>query len=284
MPRSCRSLVALATGLVLLAAAPAARATPSTEIWIPSVDLQPFLVPHLNFDSYVRLRSEPGGGRKAPLWLFGPTIGVLPWEKLQLEVGLDLIWQGVSPADRYPIYFHAKLGTPEDALFTYSPALVVGVYNVGVKRNVTTQDIGYVMAGRTIGRLGRFSFGYFYANRNAHIFPGNFDTPPSLANHGFLAAWDRQMKEISPRLTVLVDYQGSASWLGAVSFGLQWAFTDSVSAIVAYDLYTNRTHYATPDGPALVPGRDTLTVQVDINLDRLVKKKAPAAPASAPKP
>ena len=305
MSRPLRILVAVATGLVLLGAAPAARATPSTEIWIPSVDLQPFLVPHLNFDTYVRLQSEPGGGRKAPMWLFGPTMGVLPWEKLQLEVGFDLIWQAQNPQDRYPIYFHAKLGTPEDSMFKWSPAIVVGIYNAGVKKDVTTQDIGYALVGRTIPKAGRFSFGYFYANRNALIFPGNFHSPPRLANHGFLAAWDRTMKEISSKLTVLVDYQGSTSWLGAVSFGLQWSFTDNISMIAAYDLYTNRKHYDTPNGPALIPGRDTFTVQLDINLDRLVKAKAapgpgtgapaepsrpaPAepsrpAPASAPKP
>ncbi len=278
----CLPAFALAVALALLGSSRPAHATPSTEIWIPSVDLQPFLVPHLNFDTYVRLQSEPGGGRKAPLWLFGPTMGLLPWEKLQLEVGFDLIWQGLNPADRYPIYFHAKLGTPEDSMFKWSPALVIGIYNAGVKKDVTTQDIGYVLAGRTIWKLGRFSFGYFYANRNNHIFPGNFDAVPSTANHGFLAAWDRQMSEISKRLTLIVDYQGSRSWLGAVNFGLQWAFTDDISMIVAYDLYTNRTHYATAAGPQLVPGRDTLTVQIDINLDRLVKKKP--APASVPKP
>jgi hypothetical protein len=274
MPRTT-VVSGLAIALAVVLAAPAARATPSTEIWIPSVDLQPFLVPHLTFDSYVRLRSEPAGGRRAPVFVFGPTLGVLPWQKVQLEVGFDLMWQGLDPHDRYPIYFHAKLGTPEDALFTWQPALVVGVYNVGVKRDVTTQNIGYALAGRTVWKLGRFSFGYFYANRHNRIFPGDFDAVPSTANHGFLAAWDRTMKEISPRLTLLVDYQGSRSWLGAVSFGVQWAFTDAISALVAYDLYTNRTRYATPDGPQLVPGRDTLTFQVDINLDRLWKKRPP---------
>lgn len=276
-PKAAASgLASIAVALTLLAA-PAARATPSTEIWIPSVDLQPFLVPHLNFDSYVRLQSEPGGGRRAPLFVFGPTMGVLPWEKVQLEVGFDLMWQGANPYDRYPIYFHGKLGTPEDAFFRWQPALVVGVYNVGVKRDYTTQNIGYVLAGRTLWKLGRFSFGYFYANPNNRIFPGNYAAVPSTANHGFLAAWDRQMKEISPRLTLIVDYQGSESWLGAVNFGVQWAFTDTVSMLVAYDLYTNRTRYATPDGPQLIPGRDTLTVQIDVNLDRLVKKRPPPA-------
>jgi hypothetical protein len=268
--------------VALLGAAPAARATPSTEIWIPSVDFQAFLVPHLNFDTYVRLQSEPNGQRRAPLWLFGPTIGILPWEKIQAEVGLDLIWQAVNPQDQYPIYFHAKVGTPEDAFFKWQPALALGIYNVGVKKDATTQDISYALLGRTIPKAGRFSFGYFYANHNVNLFPGNYSG--SVSNHGFLAAWDRTMKEISPKLMLLVDYQGSQSWLGAVNFGFQWSFTDNISMILAYDLYTNRTHYAIPGGTgsALIPGRDTFTVQVDINLDRLVK--APPKPSEEEKP
>jgi hypothetical protein len=268
---------ALALGALVLPAR--AVATPSTEIWIPSIDLQPFLVPHLNFDAYVRTRSEPDSTRRAPLWLFGPTIGVLPWEKVQLEVGLDLIWQGVNPADQYPIYFHAKLGTPEDSMFKRSPGLVVGIYNAGVKRSVTTHDIGYSLVGRTLPGLGRFSVGYFYANRNASIF---FDEHGNVANQGLLAAWDRTMKEISPRLTLLVDYQGSASWIGAASFGFQWCFTEQISMIFAYDLYTNRSRVAGTD--TLVAGRDTFTVQLDINLARLVETKQIPAPPPAPQP
>jgi hypothetical protein len=81
------------------------------------------------------------------------------------------------------------------------------------------------------------------------------------------------MKEISSRLWVGVDYQGGRHGLGAVSFGLAWAFTDQISVLVGYDLYIYRA----------LAGRDTLTVQLDINFARLVKARpAPPAPASAP--
>jgi hypothetical protein len=295
VPRIDRSRRLLVAVLLLggLAGARAAHATPSTEIWIPSVDVQPFLVPHLNFDTYVRLQTEPGGGRRAPIWLFGPTMGVLPWDKLQLEIGFDLVWQALNPQDRYPIYFHAKLGTPEDAMFKWSPAIVAGVYNLGIKPNVTNQNIGYAMVGRTIPKIGRLSLGYFYAHDTLFV-----DERGARSNHGFLAAWDRTMKEISPKLWLCVDYQGSMSWIGAVSFGLAWSFTDNISMIFGYDLYTNRKRTVDAAGQptgALVAGRDTFTVQLDINLERLVKaKKAPEpspeppavklAPSPAPRP
>jgi hypothetical protein len=110
--------------LSLLLASSSAHATPSTQIWIPSTDIQSFGVVHLNIDSYVRTRRELSGSLLSPAFWIGPTIGVLPWQKIQLEIGFDLIFQGDSNMDRYPIYFHAKLGTPEDALFRWQPALV----------------------------------------------------------------------------------------------------------------------------------------------------------------
>ena len=259
-----------------------AQATPSTVIWIPSVDVQPFLVFHLNSDVYFRTRSEPSGSMKAPIFMIGPTIGLLPWEKLQLEVGFDLMFQGDTSLDTYPIYFHGKLGTPEDALFKWSPALVAGAYNLGVKSGLTTQNIGYAMVGRTLPYVGRLQVGYFYAHDALFT-----DEKGEASNHGVLAAWDRTMKEISPKLWLAVDYQGSKSWIGALSFGLAWSFTDAISMILAYDLYVNRKQIvgAPAGSPApLVAGRDTITVQLDINFARLVKAAPAPTPAPAPAP
>jgi len=255
-----------------------AQATPSTVIWIPSVDLQPFLVFHLNSDIYFRTRSEPSGSMKAPFFVVGPTIGILPWEKLQMEVGFDLLFQGDSNLDSYPIYFHGKLGTPEGSLFTWSPAIVAGAYNLGVKSELTTQNIGYGLVGRTLPYVGRLQVGYFYAHDALFV-----DEKGDASNHGILAAWDRTMKEISPKLWLAVDLQGSMSWVGAVSFGAAWYFTDAISVVLGYDLYLNRNAVAGADGkPVLVPGRDTVTVQFDINFDRLGRAKPTAPVAAAP--
>ena len=75
------------------------------------------------------------------------------------------------------------------------------------------------------------------------------------ANDGVLLSWDRTLTEISPKLWAAVDYQGGDSALGALSFGLSWAFADNVAVIVGYDIYNNEK----------VAGKDTVTTQLDIN-------------------
>ena len=155
--------VFVAVCAVLLAAADAG-ATPSTQIWIPSTDIQTFEVLHLNIDTYLRGQDENDGTRKAPLSMVWPTIGVLPWKNVQAEVGFDLMYQGVKILDNNPLYFHAKVGTPEKSLHEWSPALAVGGYNFGTKDRYTNQNILYGLAARTVPVVGRLSAGYYAGN------------------------------------------------------------------------------------------------------------------------
>ena len=48
------------------------------------------------------------------------------------------------------------------------------------------------------------------------------------------------MSEISDKLWLCVDYQGTQSGYGAINYGFAWKFTNNVSAIVGYDIYNNR--------------------------------------------
>lgn len=239
-----RTLLATWTLLAGLTAAYPAFATPSTQIWIPSTDIQPYKSLHLNFDSYVRTQTNDDGTFTAPIYDIGPTFGVLPFEKVQAEVGFDLIYSG-SSADKYPLYFHAKLGTPEGSLFAGSPALAVGGYNFGLKHEVTDQNITYGLAAKTIPVLGRLSAGWYWAN----------DDTVKKDNNGVLLSWDRTLSEISDKLWAAVDYQGGKNGLGALNLGIAWAFAKNTSVIFGYDIY-NDEDYA---------GQNTFTVQVDIN-------------------
>ena len=54
-----------------------AGATPSTQIWIPSTDIQPFKTLHFNFDTYLRTQNEEGGERLSPVVVLGPPAGIL---------------------------------------------------------------------------------------------------------------------------------------------------------------------------------------------------------------
>jgi len=52
-----------------------------------------------------------------------------------------------------------------------------------------------------------------------------------------------------------VDYQGGKNALGALNFGVAWAFTPNVSVILGYDVYNKKS----------VAGANTVTTQLDIN-------------------
>lgn len=242
MKKSVRTLI---LGSVLtLAASTAAFATPSTQIWIPSTDIQAYKTLHLGIDNYVRTSSKLGN---ANYYDMGLTAGILPFEKIQAEIGVDYLegGQGIA-ADKSPIYFNGKIGTPEDALFKSSPAFAVGVYNMGTKLGITTQNIAYGLAAKTLPVVGRFSVGGFQGSETA-LGKGQ--------NAGVLASWDRTMTEISDKLWLAVDYQGGNSAMGALSFGASWAFAKNVSLIVGYDIYNN----------VLTGGKNTVTTQLDIN-------------------
>ena len=64
-----------------------AHATPSTTYWTPmTVDIQPYGVLHIGVDNYFTVfRKAADGGGSFPTD-FGLTMGVLPFEKVQMEI------------------------------------------------------------------------------------------------------------------------------------------------------------------------------------------------------
>jgi hypothetical protein len=245
----------LFVAVFIFAVSGVAMATPSTQIWIPSTDIQAYKTVHFGFDTYIRTMKNPDGTYSPIVWDGGITAGVLPFEKLQMEVGIDYIRNGTTFDDN-PIYFNTKLGTPEDSLFKYSPAIAVGIYNVGTRGGSiihnTQQDITYGLVARTLPIIGRISAGGYIANGGNVNFK---DQHGKTDNSGVLVSWDRTMTEISDKLWLGADYQGGNNAYGAYSFGASWAFSKNVSVIGGYDIYTRKA----------TGGQPTFTVQVDIN-------------------
>ncbi|NJC88091.1 MAG: hypothetical protein FIB02_06090 [Desulfuromonas sp.] len=225
-----------------------ALATPSTQIWIPSTDIQKFGTFHLGVDSYQRSKEDDDGNRPH-VTDFGLTTGVLPNEKIQMEAGYDFITNGTDADDR-PLYFHAKLGTPEGSLFEGSPALAAGGFAFGTDSDVTDYNIVYGLVAKTFPVIGRLSAGYYVGNDDLLV-----DADGDEDNDGVLLSWDRTISEVSDKLWAAVDYQGGDNSFGALSFGVAWAFSPNVSVIFGYDIYNeNKT-----------AGEDTYTVQLDVN-------------------
>jgi hypothetical protein len=229
--------------------------TPSTQIWILSTDFQKWKTMHLGLDNYIRT-SNINGVRGAGIFDAGLTTGLLPFEKFQGEIGVDYLYMGDSNYDNHPVYFNAKIGLPEDALFKGFPAVAFGAYNFGLKKDLTNYNIVYGLIAKTIPVLGRLSVGYYTGNDKLLV-----DENLKKANNGILISWDRTMTEISDKLWFAVDYQGGENYLGALSFGASWAFSKNVSVIFGYDIYNNKkAYYNTSNQNA-----NTFTAQVDIN-------------------
>jgi hypothetical protein len=231
--------------IVICCASSFIQATPSTIIWIPSVDFQGYKSFHLGIDNYAfDFRSgKPGSGTAFPTDL-NLTVGVLPDSIVQAEIGADYFTPQLSP-----FMLNAKVGFPEGALADWSPAIAVGGFDFGFMKNVTDFNIAYGIVGRTFPVLGRLEIGYFSGNKKllVDLSTGKAD------NSGVLLSWDRTIPEISENLWLAVDYQGTKSSFGALSYGFAWSFSKNVSVIFARDVFN-------ADLPS------TFTMQLDINI------------------
>lgn len=244
--------------LVLTAFAFAARqapATPSTTYWTPmTMDLQSYGVLHVGLDNYFTVLRKASNGAGAFPTDAGLTLGVLPFEKVQMEIGAD--W--LEPSDD-PFYFNAKIGTPENSLFDGSPTLAIGIFNVGTKKGVTNQNIGYAVVGKTLPWVGgRLAAGPYVGNRNALV-----DGDGAAANAGFMVAYDYGFLPVKDkagnefnRLVLAADYASGKNAIGGGGVGLYYYFSKDVSLLTGPVWYNAET----------INGKWKWTTQLDINL------------------
>ncbi len=228
----------------------ACYATASTHIWSPSTDVQTYKKWHLTSDFYVPTENNSDGTRANTITNLGLTVGVPPFEKLNTEIGFDHK-SGYGSLDDYPWYFNTKIGILENAYGSFFPALAVGIYDIGMKSDKTDYNVVYGKAAKTLFAgdvsLGRFSVGYFKGDSKLLVHDGKRD------NAGLLFAWEIVMPEISDKLWLCVDYQGTKSSYGTWNAGLSWKFADNVSGLFGYDFYNDRDL------------ADTYTIQMDID-------------------
>jgi hypothetical protein len=260
-----------AAGMVVALACGSAFATPSTQIWIPSTDVKGYKDIHIDVDNYMRFSPKPDAGPS--YYNLGLSAGVLPSENIKLEVGIDMLMtslQGDNQADNHPLYFNAKLGTPEDAFGIKGlPAFAVGAYNLGtydkpeVNGISTRQNIVYGLVGKTLPVVGRLSAGGYYGSSRALASSGN---PSGTKNNsGFMASWDRSMPEISDKLWLAVDYMSGNNFNGEISVGGSWTFSKNVSLIVGAVFFNPFYNVSAADNGLIPGGKPALTTQLDIS-------------------
>jgi hypothetical protein len=209
-------------------------ATPSTQIWNPSTDIQAENTFHLGIDDYFSITKNDSKAYSFPTDV-GLTYGLLKY----CEIGIDALEPSADP-----LYFNLKLGLPEkDGL----PALAIGAMSLGTKKNITNYNILYVVTAMTFKPLGRFSLGYYTGNKDLLV-----DETGDKANTGAIVSWDKQLTD---KIWASVDYASGKSYYGEVSFGASYAFSSNTSVIFGYVVYNNDD----------INRNNQFTTQLDIN-------------------
>lgn len=238
---------------VLGVCAGVAMGTPSTTYWTPMTeDIQGYGVPHLGVDNYFTVfRKASKGGGSLPTDV-GVTVGVLPFDKLQMEVGVDLL----EPSDD-PLFLNAKIGTPEGSLCAGSPALEVGIFNVGTKHGVTDQNVVFGVVGKTVPGVGRLSAGPYVGNPNSLV-----DARGHRENVGFMVAYDRSFLPVKDKdgseyskVVLAGDYASGDNAIGGGGGGVYYYFTKDISLLTGPVFFND----------AAINGKWKWTVQLDVN-------------------
>jgi hypothetical protein len=242
-----------ATAALILPAG-AARATSSSTVWTPmTLDIQPYGVLHWGVDNYfTAFRKAKDGAGDFPTDA-GLTVGVLPLERFQMEIGVDVL----APSDD-PLFFNLKMGAPEGALFAGAPALQVGIVNAGTKKDVTDYNIVYGVIGKSFPAVGRLSVGPYAGNSKLLV-----NAEGKKENDGFMIAFDRGFLPVQDaagnafnRLVFAADYASGHNALGGGGAGLYYYFTPSISLLTGPTWFNEEA----------INGKWKWTIQLDINM------------------
>jgi hypothetical protein len=209
-------------------------ATPSTQIWNPSTDIQAVKTWHLGIDNYFSVKDNKDNPVAFPTDV-GLTYGLVK----NLEVGIDFFEPSANP-----VQFNAKYGFSEKEVI---PAIAFGLCNAGIKKDVTDYNIIYGVVAKTFNPIGRLSLGYYSGNKKLLV-----DEIGDKANTGLIATWD---KAISDKVWASLDYASGKSWYGSTSLGFSYLFAPNTSIIFAYTIYNNDK----------ITLNNTVTTQLDIN-------------------
>jgi hypothetical protein len=252
------TIIGIKIGLAIFCACMAlsapAFATPSTTYWTPMVmDIQAYKVGHLGIDNYFTVNKKADSGEQGAFPTdVGLTVGVLPFEKIQMEIGIDALY----PSDN-PYYFNAKIGAPEGALFSGAPAIQIGIFNVGTKKNVTDQDIVYGVIGKTIPVLGRLSAGPYIGNSKVLV-----NANGEKENTGYMVAFDHGLMTVKDsagneysKWVFAADYASGKNALGGGGFGTYYYFTKDISLLTGPVWFNEKA----------INGAWKWTTQLDIN-------------------
>ncbi len=260
--KKCIQTVVMAA---LLLGAHSALATPSTVFWTPATTYtQPYLVPHLTYDSYVAERSFVPND-------YGLTVGVIPSEKVQGEVGFDVFQPG-KVGDLFQV--NGKLTLVEGAYAKWQPGVSVGIMNVGFKKDVSNYDLVHVDIGKTLP-VGTVVVGGYYGAGSKLLWTGS---DGNVNRAGALASYTTPDLNLNltglQKINAFADVATGKNWFGGMGVGVGFYPTSTV------DVLTGPVWYFDKDLAKSIYGASTVwSVQLDIDFD--LRPPKPPAPAKS---
>lgn len=249
----------------LLVGARTARATPSTVFWTPATNYtQPFLVPHLTYDSYVSEKSFVPND-------YGLTVGVSPSDKLQAEVGLDVFQPG-KIQDLFQV--NGKLTLAEGAYGSWQPGVSLGIMNVGFKKDVSNYDLVHLDVGKGFP-VGTVVVGGYYGAGSKLLWTGSDGKVNRAGVMGSYTSPDLVLDLTGlQKVNLFGDFATGKNWFGAAGVGVGFYFTPAV------DVLTGPVWYFDQDLAKGIYGSDFVwSVQLDVDFD--LRPPKPPAPAKS---
>jgi hypothetical protein len=266
----------------LLGAATVARATPSTTFWTPATNyVQPYLVPHVTYDTYV---AEKGLLQND----YGLTMGFLPFEQVQGEFGVDVFLpggpslaagvaspvtgKGTNAGDNF--YLNAKLGIPENTFAPWQPGISFGIQNVGFAKDYSDFNHLHAEIGKTFAPVGTFVVGGYYG-LNEKLYVGSAlddQGNPKTQRAGFMASYTSPDINVGVpglnKVNFVADYSSGNNIFGAYGGGIGLYFTPAI------DVLTGPVFFNDKNLAKATFGADFMwTVQLDVDIEFRAPKK-----------
>ena len=209
----------LTAGLAGMLATGLSMATPSTNIWNPTTDVQAKGTFHLGIDNYFSIAKN-----RTKAYGFPTDVGLTYGPGYGFEIGIDVM----EPTPN-PITFNAKWALPENKVW---PAFAVGVQGVGIHKT-TQSNIFYALLAKTWDPVGRITAGGYKGKKSA------LSAGRSSGSYGAIVAWDRSFGD---KWWASVDYASGNNLYGEVAFGGSYKFAKNVSVLASYVVFTRHSY------------------------------------------
>lgn len=259
MKKVLEAVVVVAT---LLVARPA-WSTPSTVFWTPATTYtQPFLVPHLTYDSYVSEKSFIPND-------YGLTMGLSPSDKIQAEAGFDVFQPGKFQ-DLFQI--NGRLTLAEGAFGSWQPGVSAGIMNVGFKKDVSNYDLMHLDVGKGLP-VGTFAVGGYYGAGSKLLWTGSDGKVNRAGVMGSYTSPDLVLNLTGlQKINAFGDFATGKNWFGAAGVGIGLYPTSAI------DVLTGPVWFFDSKLAKGIYGSDFVwSVQLDIDFDLRPPKPAPPA-------